>query len=231
MSKIEIEGISLKTLKEPIYEVLRAYQDRTNGALEFQLEPDDEGKDASDLTLTPDKPNTARSATPVIHLGEKIGDLYVIAFKPYDGTGDTKTFSLDKLTVDGPYPRLDKVVPRSKGGTHHEGHMTIVSHNVDDVHADPVRFAGAYDPLGLDGHLIKKIGELGQSATVGEDELSPLTTLTVGYRQDTGERFGDPHAVYNPNRTVQVAGFLAISDEVHKKYPSLLDSLDPKLPD
>lgn len=232
----EITGIKLKELEIPIHDALEQYQDLSQGSLTFELD------DVGLLVPTPDKPNSARSQTVVRHLGEKIGDLYVIAFKPGDGTGDEKTYSLDDLVVGSGYPRATKVVPRSKEGTHSEGHLSLLSQKIDDVHADPEKFAGRYDLLGLDGKVIKKMGELGHSTTVSLADLTPITTLTVGWRDsresiDTPlgrmsfqERFGDPHAVYNPNNAVQVAGFLAISDEVYQKHPEILASLNPREP-
>lgn len=219
----EISGIKLKTLEIPIHETLGQYQTLSNG-LEFDLDH------APKLELTPDKPNSARSTTKVKYLGEEIGDLYVIAFDEGDGTGDLKTYSLDDLRVATGYPRAAKVVPRGKSGTREEAELAIASQDTDNVHADPQKFAGTFDLLGLDGHLIKKIGELGHPADLETSELTPITTLTVGYRSGTDERFGDPHAVYNPNRALQVAGFLAIRDEVYQKHPEILAGLQPQEP-
>lgn len=219
----EISGIKLKSLETPIHDALAKYQDQTGGALAFELDK------AGILIPTPEKPNSARSTTEVTHNGEKVGDLYVIAFKPQDGTGDENTFGLDNLIVPLRYPKLPKIVPRSKAGTHQEAHMALVSQYIDDVHADQELFGGAYDLIGLDGRFIRKIGELGHAVSLEPEDLTPITTLTVGYRPN-GKRFGDPHAVYNPRETVQVAGFLAISDEEYEKHPDILAGLHPQEP-
>jgi hypothetical protein len=227
----ETAGIELAKLEEPIHEALQTYSSLTEGQLEFDLDS------AAKLVATPDKSTSARSQTAVKYLGERIGDLFVIAFKPQDGTGDEKTYRLDNLVSTGRYPREAKIVPRSKKGIYSEGHLAIVRQQLDDIHADPELFAGTYDLIGLQGNLINKIGELGHSATVQVDDMTPLTTLTTGYRPRpdiptlVSERFGDPHAVYSSDKSsLQVAGFLAITDEVYKAHPDIMAGLNPQEP-
>jgi len=220
----EISGIKLKDLAAPIHDALARYQELSQGALTFDLD------EVGDLALTSDKPNSARSVTDVKSHGASIGKLFVIAFKPEDGTGDESAYKLDDLVMPRRYPALPKIVPRSKAGTNQEAHMALVSQRIDDVHADQQMYGGAFDLIGLNGRLIKKIGELGHPIDIAAEDLSPITTLTVGYDPNTGERFGDPHAVYNPNRTVQVAGFLAISDEIYKSHPEILAGFKPQKP-
>lgn len=218
----EVMGVSLEGLENPIRTALRTYQEISDNGLVFESDK------ASKLEPTPTKTNSARSETDAIYQGEPIGKLYVIAFKPGDGSGSEVNYQLESLVVDSPYPRNVLIVPRNKTGVHNEGHLAVLRHKVDDSHADPELYAGTFDLLGLvDGNKVKKIGELGHLET--DEALTPITSLTVGYRGK--ERFGDPHAVYSriPSM-VQVCAFLAISDEVHKKYPNLLDGLNPQLP-
>lgn len=217
----ELMGVAFERLEEPIRVALETYQEISNNSLIFN------GDSACKLVLTPDKPNSARSATDVLFQKVLIGKLYVIAFKPGDGTGSQDYYKLDNLVFEPPYPRAILAIPRNKVGLHSEAHLTIASHSIEDLHAEPQLYAGTFDLLGLDGNFVRKIGELGHPE--GTDIKAPVATLTVGYRGSN--RFGDPHAVYNktPN-TVQVCAFLAISDEVHKIYPNILVNLNPQYP-
>ena len=227
-SKEKIAGIPLETFIDPVRTALRGYERESEGLLKF-----DEDQ-AAQLVPTPDKPNSARSATDFRYWGETIGKLFVIAFKPDDGSGDESGYKLDDLVIDSAYPRTTRVVPRDKTGTNSEGHLTIVRHKIEDPHADPELFAGTFDLLGLDGRTIRKIGELGQLSTVSVAGLKPLTTLTVGHRTGADgrpERFGDPHAVYSsaPD-AVQVCAFMGISEEMYQKYGDILSLLHPQEP-
>lgn len=218
----EVMGVSLDGLEAPIRVALRAYQEISGDDLMFDRDK------ASKLEATPTKTNSARSETDVAYRGEQIGKLYVIAFKPGDGSGSEVNYQLVKLGVDFSYPRDVRIVPRDKTGVHSEGHLAILSHKIDDAHANPELYGGSFDLLGLvNGDTVRKIGELGRREV--EMTTAPITTLTVGWQGK--ERFGDPHAVYSriPGM-VQVCAFLAISDEVHKKYPNILDALIPQLP-
>lgn len=226
----EISGVKLDDLQEPIRQALSAYEEESDG-LEFDLET------AGILTATPDKPNSARSRSAVHFKRKNIGDLYVIAFKPGDGTGDEKTHSLEGLITPAGLPKEAKIVPRSKAGIAEEAHLALFRHRLEDVHADPELFGGTFDLISLAGNLIYKAGELGHPIEVAESEMTPTTTYTVGTRAHNtqidwaGERFGDPHAVYSPHEgLLQVAGFLAIYDEVFKSHPEILASLHPVEP-
>ncbi len=214
----------MKTLEDPIRVALQGYQEVSDNKLEFDID------EAAILGLTPTESNSARSRTATKFLGKPIGDLFVIAFKPGDGSGKETNFKLEDLVVNGDYPNVVAVTPRRKTGTHSEGHLTVVSNKLDDVHADPELYDGTFDLLGLDGKTVKKIGELGQAKTVSVDELKPFTTLTVG-NDGRGERFGDPHAVYNSRpELLQVCAFLAVTDEVYREYGDILTHLKPHEP-
>lgn len=221
----QISGIELATIAEPIRPALQKYSEQTDGAVTFDIDA------AAVLELTPDKPNSARSATPVRHLGEIAGTLYVIVFDMEDGTGDEKTFKLQDSMLGGNYPLESKIVPRSKAGIHSEAHLAIASlYPYSDE--DPVMFANNLDLVTLtDQHRLRQLGYLGQSlydlskASVSGTELDPTVTLTTGYSSESGERFGDPHAVYNKRLTVQVAAFLAVTDEMAAEHGQMLQSL------
>lgn len=224
MAKIVTSQL-LTSLEAPIHDVLQAYEAVSEGALSFDLER------AQKLEVTSDKPNSARSATDVEYLGETAGKLFVIAFEPGDGTGDESGYNLKDLYVDVRDARNTKRVPRNKTGIHSEAHLTVVSHKIDEPNSDPVFFQGKFDLLGLDGKFIKKIGNLGQAAiSTTEIAALPTVTYTVGYRD--GRRFGDPHAVFSSREdAVQVAAFLALSDDFYQKHPDMLERLHPHYPD
>lgn len=214
-------GIALETLEDPIRAALKTYQEISDNGLRFDRDR------ACRLDLTPDKPNSARSATDALFQKEPIGKLYVIAFKPGDGTGSQDYYQLNNLKVDSQYPTTALVVPRDKVGVHSEAHLTIVRYGIEDPHAEPQLYAGSFDLLGLDGNFVRKIGELGHPEKA--ETTFPVATFTVGYRGS--ERFGDPHAIYSKiPGTVQVCAFLAVTDEIHKMYPNILDGLNPQLP-
>lgn len=214
-------GIPLERLEGPVQAALRTYQEISNNSLTFDIE------NASQLILTPDKPNSARSDTAAMLNGEEIGRFYVIAFKPGDGTGSEVNYKLDQVAVDTRYPRATLVIPRNKTGVHSETHLTLVTHATDDAHAEPALFAGRYDLLGLASGMVTRIGHLGHLEI---PELpGPKATYTVGYRGS--ERFGDPHAVYSGVKNlVQVCAFLAVSDAVNQSHPNILAGLKPQFP-
>ena len=221
MSKAEVMGVPLSRLEAPIHSAISTYQRIADSGLVF-----DAGK-ASKLELTPDKPNSARSESKVFYNDGMLGTLYVIAFKPGDGTGSEITHKLGDLRIEPPYPRDTRVVPRSKEGVHSEAHLAILRHGLEDVHAYPELFQGTLDELTLDGDTVRKTHEIGQA--VDENIIAPLTTLTVWHI--IRERFGDPHAIYNsiPNY-LQVCAFLALRNEIADKHPDALIGLRPHYP-
>lgn len=216
MSK-EILGVKIDSLQEPIREALKGYSEISQGQVDFDLDT------AVELELTPEKPNSARSVSAVKHLGEIAATLYVIAFKPSDGTGDYNTYPRGTLYT-GDYPADAKYYPRSKAAIDTEAHLTLVSKLIDsDI--EPVQYAGSLGVLGLIGRQISRIGFVGQNpdqfsnAMHGIDSSEPTTTLTTGYRDSLGDlrklkytdRFGDPHAIVNETPdTLQVCGFIGM---------------------
>lgn len=226
----EVMGVPLTRLEVPIWIALKSYQEISNGKLIF------DAARACKLVPTPEKRNSARSVTDVILVDrygrrQPVTQLYVIAFKSGDGTGDTTTYKKGDLDIDEGYPNDERVIPRSKKGTANEIHLTLVSHKTDP-HADPELFEGRLDLLGIKGRTITKIGELGQDYKT--EMAYPKTTYTVGNVDK--QRFGDPHAVYNslPN-SLQVCAFIAIKEAMdnalflsHEDNP--LKWLNPELP-
>lgn len=218
--KREVSGVNLANLKDPIIEALATYENVTGWDLTLDRER------AARLELTPDKPNSARSATDALFRGEAIGKLFVIAFKPEDGTGDESGYNLPDLT-DESGQNATKRIPRNKTGVHAEAHLSVVSQQIDTPNSSPELFAGTFDLLGLNGTTITKIGELGPEIDTPADRLIPTATMTTGFNP-MGERFGDPHAVYSavPD-AVQVCAFLAITD-LHPDFMTSLHAQEPR---
>lgn len=224
----EVAGIDLATLEEPIHDALTVFQDISDNRIVFNL------AEAPTLSLTPEKPNAARSATTVKHLGEAAGTLYVIAFAPFDGTGDENTYSRDKITFPYPLSPEAKLIPRAKRGVASEINLPLVSQFAEIKDAHQAIFAGNLDLMGVDeAFTLKRIGRLGQEADFFIKALQngvtaePTPRLTTGYNSRWDKRFGDPHAVYNPYpNVVQVAAFLAITDELAEIHDSMIAELD-----
>ncbi len=207
-----ISGIELPVITEPLRQALLGYQARSEDALSFELDA------ASRLQLTPDKPNAARSATTVHYLGEALGTLFVIAFRPGDGTGDESTYSLSNLNT-GSHPVSAKVVPRSKHAVHTEAYLPLVSFAVDQPNADAVLYAGNQAKISVVGLRLVSLGDIGQprekfqESMGGRRKAFPNFTLTTNYLE-SGDRVGDPHAIYNNHpEFMQICGFLALSQK------------------
>ncbi len=183
------------------------------------------------LTLTPEKPNTARAVLDVLYgsedAGNKVGELYVILFAPGDGTGKAGDYRLGDLAIPQEYRHVEKperVLPRHKKaeGVLIEGFFPLAS--VEGAREFPHLVSLEELTVGHPGgrtHLVKGIS-LGVPPTKYlpmvslRRALSPTISLTCGYRR-TGERFGDPHATYfNPKTAeghpslMQLAAFAAV---------------------
>lgn len=229
MGVSEIAGIPLTDLEDPIYNALSKYENNTDKRVRFQP------ADASLLELAHDKPYAGRSKTVVRYLNKPVADLIIVAFAPYDGTGAESIHHKLTHTNTGSYPRHPRVIPRPKD-CHSEVHLTIASQFVGSPRQDARMYAGSLDLLGLEQDDVVKIGELGQPRQDYEQLMSgvhrlgkPTTTLTVGDHynsataNDVGERFGDPHAVYNPfPNMLQVCGFIGVGTPEHAEMFRLL---------
>lgn len=221
MGKESLRGVPLERFRDPIIYALTWYETISEGHLSFERAV------ASHLVPTPTKPNSARSETVALYDGKPIGKFFVIVFQPYDGTGSEEFYNLRGLIVDSPYPIVAKIVPRNKTGFYNEAHLTIVTHEIDSVHADPILFAGTFDLLGLEGHRVKRVGTLGHGTK--DDNTQAVATLTTGYKD--GLRIGDPHAVFNTLvDTIQVCAFLGVTEDINKQFPEILNTLKPQFP-
>ncbi len=203
--------LDLTLLREPLENALRGYERLVDSAFRFSW--------FGDFVLTPDKPNTARTVVPVLCDEQKVGDLYVILFRPGDGTGDEGTFKTGDLIVPDRFcykTKPSRVFPRSKQGVECEGYFPLFSMR------DRICFlyAGSLDLLSpLNGVVIKEctlgLGALNYQKVLCEGKpVTPRIELTTGTVKGR-YRFGDPHAIHYGVETagvVQVAGFLSVRD-------------------
>lgn len=216
----------------PIVDAVRQYNDIAEGAITFSP------VQASILEITPDKPNSARSLTPVYVGEDEIATLYTIAFAPHDGTGDENTYRATDLQFSRRYPAAAHTVPRTKSGIDCEVHLALVAKDLERRFADPKLFAANLDLLGFPapGNTVDKIGTLGQphdlftNAIDTEWQPEPVVTVTTGVPETadpaTGERYGDPHAVFNRWSTVvQIAGFIALKSGASMQHREALSTL------
>ena len=183
------------------------------------------------MSLTPNKPNTARTVIPVHNKEDdaKVGDIYAILFAPGDGTGDANTYSLKDLeNLEVPpghaYQKMpERILPRKKicpmelfipffsikMGRAYHGLVSLEELTVDNADK-PKKLLKLFD-LGYDIPEYQKELRVPPS----ESDHGPNTVgwlqLTTGYKRN-GERFGDPHAIFdNVPETMQVVGFLSIN--------------------
>ena len=206
----EVAGVNLEIFEDPTRVALKAYEETSRGFFEFETDK------APILEPTPNLSNSARSVTMARYKGKPIGNLVVIAFKLGDGTGkESEQYNRGKYKVHPSLPAVPRVVPRSKtdgelpqrNRIHSEAHLALLTHKIDDAHAEPELFDGSLDLIGVKRDTIQKIGVLGGRSSLADETAA---TLTVGYNQ--AGRFGDPHAVFNsmPGK-LQVCAFLAIT--------------------
>jgi hypothetical protein len=140
--------VPLSLYKDTIIEALGIYQEQTGGEVEFELEK------AAELEPRDDKPYYARSESTVRHMGEQAATLAVIAFAPYEGTGDESTHNVLDIDPGDHYPAYDsRIVPRSKDVFHTEVYLPLSAGFSEYPglypHGDPVLFAGSLSLLGF----------------------------------------------------------------------------------
>lgn len=225
---MNVNTLNLAVLKRPLEDALSAYKQSIG--MEF--------KDFPDLTLTPEKPNSARTIIPITYENVKIGDLYVIVFAKGDGTGDAKTYTLDDLIIPKEFQHTEKperIIPRAKTGITYEALIPLFSMTQKGYAA---MFAVSLDELGIVDKTITPLWKLGQSDSDyskvlhGEVSADPQIYFTVGESPD-GKRVGDPHAIYyNPHTEIedalQVVGFLGIGDKNNPLINKIRAKLTPQ---
>src|SRR3989344_5113766 len=212
---MKAEDLNLKAMRGPAEEALREYERMLDG-VRFGNFPD--------FSLTPEKPNSARTVVPVEYEGRKVGDMNTIVFLPGDGTGDDKIYSLDKLVMPDRLRYSEKpqrVLPRKKEGVIFEGFFPLFS---IDYMMDPLMFTTHLEELTVDNvenpTTIVKAWDLGVERSAWQImnlglNIGPIIKLTTGYDLE-GKRFGDPHAIHYPiddTGATQVVGFLAVYGE------------------
>ena len=180
------------------------------------------------LTLTPEKPNTARAVIDVFYGKKKVGDFYVILFAPGDGTGDGNTYKMDAVNMSLAYgvednsplhiPREyrqwgsqpERILPRNKLGKKvlTELFLPLASFEEKKYHQGIVSLEQLTVRQTEKGQELVKDFVLGENVKLYQGNVSADSSyhlsfpgcqqLTCGYYRN-GQRFGDPHAVYfNP---------------------------------
>ena len=211
-------NLDVAYFQRPLESALKDYEELFRGEITFG--------DFKDFELTPKKPNYARTVVPVNYEGSKIGDMYVIVFRPGDGTGAVGDYGLELADTEVFSPRKKEgLIPRSKKGIICEGYFPMFSLNEDSAVA---LHAGSMQEItvGTRSRELERAWILGQSrplfleALKESVKLQPRVYYTVGTATDSTthqlKRFGDPHSIYDDlfeTNATQVAGFLAITDE------------------
>ncbi len=185
------------------------------------------------LKLMPNKAYTAIAEVEVRYKdNRKAGMLYVVAFAPGDGTGNTNTYKHNQIHIPFFYEYVNKkdgLVPRSKTTptkTIEEYFFPFFTVFRDEVYDDGVCLdeltlynkADKLPSVSRGAHLGMESRHLFEALMQGHDLVDPpkpKIQYTVG--QKNGTRLGDPHSIfYNnlnaPPKSIQVAGFLAIKD-------------------
>ncbi len=181
------------------------------------------------LKPTPERGYTARMDVPVFVAGKDAGILHVCVFRPGDGTGsDRAPYRAENLIIPQSYQHEEKpwrVYPKKKDYIVEAciPLLTINKKGVTYLHTISL------EQLAVDhnnNRTITRDWYIGSppdeySSAISRKgmfvETEPQIILTCGYRR-TGERFGDPHAIYAPrggvyDNVIQVAGFVAITDK------------------
>lgn len=229
---VEISPAELERMPILLREALDGYESIYDGRLKFLSFPP--------FSLTPQKPNTARTQIPVKYGDYDFpGGLTAVVFRPGDGTGDDSTFKLADLEIPK-HLRYEvnpnKILPRKKDANKIlcEGFFPFFSISGSGIHM----FAASLDELVVDDGLsprnIKKGWSLGlnpeeyKKALSTGSKIAPQIQYTTGYRLN-GTRFGDPHAVHFgvDKDSIQVVGFFAISPEDNLHYLQMLQKSAP----
>lgn len=199
---------SLPVFRQPLEEALRGYErvHRITFGTFLDIEP------------TPDKPYTAKTVVPVLCAGVSVGEMTVVVFIGGDGTGNQTTYDLHDVIISPDLRHVeqqDRIIPRSKKGIVAEGYFPLFTQRSNDAALFP--FAGSLEELTLDdSKQIVRAWTLGRGLYTPKSPMAHFTLGTDAY----GNRFGDPHAIYNQHRgSVQVAGFLPILDERNPLLP------------
>lgn len=208
---MEASDLNLRVLRESLELSLRHYEKKTGMTF----------RDFPDLSLTPEKPNSARTIIPVSFEGSNIGELYAIVFLKGDGTGDSRTYKPADIIIPSElyhFEKVERVIPRAKTGIIYEFCFPFFfSVNAERKIA---MFASSLDELGIEDGRISPLLKIGLSnpdySRALDDSLrvQPQIYMTVGTSME-GKRIGDPHSIYYSKEVedaIQVVGFYGISD-------------------
>lgn len=238
----EIAGVPADYIQASIDEALPAYAEITGGKLEFEPRAIDLLRPTRDRQ--PYSANSAKSSTPVRHLGEIVGVLRVVALAPDDNTGQERPRNVvaPKEANGSPAKRL--IIPRSRSGIMSEVHMTIATFPKVEPEASvtkPLLFTGNLDVHGPGyyGSSDVLIGSVGQETASynravkdQEDRLPTVTLMTSdqeGHLSSNGNGtrrlFGDAYAARNPHSELQICAFLGITIEASARHSHMSELL------
>jgi hypothetical protein len=226
-----VNGVSKGDVAEHVVAALRGYAEISDGPIQFDLVA------AAKIEPMASKPGTAARSKSIVTMGDFATELFVLVFRPEDGTGDESAHNLAEINTDQ-YPRSVNAVPRDKGAAQGEAHLSLVTFR-DDGTAVP--FAGLLDLVGFEpGYetgvvpkTLVRVGSLGQTpaefraSMLGSEQPEARATATVRRYGALAHAFGDPHAVYNRTSALQVAAFVAVPKD---QATELLRVLDARLP-
>ena len=213
MSDNTVSKKNLTKIEKNLAKVLKLYEAHIQGGIEFKIE--------GLLTLTPEKPNTARTIVTVGQGDYALAKMYAILFLPGDGTGDANTYKPGQLIVPEYLQFEDKperILPRKKdcekeiflpffsviNGKFHNNVVSLEELTVDDVQ-NPKTIV-KYDDL---GDSAEKYGNMLNGMYTIKRE--PFCRRTTGYDEES-KRFGDPHAIYHRKEleSMQMVGFISL---------------------
>jgi hypothetical protein len=156
--------------------------------------------------------------------GTPVGNMYILVFRPGEGTGDENTYKKGSLRLNllrelnDPIDEV-AVLPRSKEGVLVEGCFPLLSIDSEGgvfeyaVCLHELTVGGTPEsvvPLGTIGmHPNEYVCMYGSSLMRGPQAFFTVQT------HSNGDRFGDPHSIFYgvpAGYTTQIVGFLAIED-------------------
>lgn len=187
--------------------------------------------------MTPDRPNSFRKTIPISYKGEEPQTLYAIGFIRGDGTGnENEGYNIKQITnVDSSLilkkdDLLPKHVPRKK-----KCDMEVFfPFFTVKKNGTAVAYAAYLQELGLENGKLAHLCDLGMTEKEFLDRLNNGTTyencrlfhpralFTTAYTRH-GEKKGDPHAIWLPDKEefeglVQVVGFLIPGKEMYEFF-------------
>lgn len=221
--------VSIRLAQRALPDILNAYRGHINHG-------DFAWGAFSEFTLTPEKPNTARTTIPLVYKGEERATMNAIVFAPGNGTGDTSTYQLLDLPIHERSYARERVIPRKKVCAMEIFFpLLTITENRAKTHTLHPHLA-SLEELSIDEERnVVKLWDLGEPREFrpSPNSIQPQLQFTTGH-YPSGKRFGDPHSIfYNPQVAeafatppIQVVGFVAI-DAAQNPLAEIFDRIRP----